>query len=406
MLGPGCMPLLHVAVADCGAAQAIVQLLALLWMAAQGQRGRGSESTDAAVRVPSDCPAWLQQSEAALLEGPQNGSSRGHALLLSSQPAVKQAAAAELLRQLQHHVQALQAAQPADPQPSSGTAAGASAEAAGAVGRLDAADLLPAADACQASIQLLLLERQAVPEGRAGGAAGYDSQEETNEKQASLFRQRPAVAALAALASSLCEAGAAAGAAVEADVEDAAAAVRLGRRAPLQTGPAASPALSSAAGLLALCNRFLRPADQLLQSGFLPPDAAPQLAATCDLLTRQLQAVQKACACLAALQDAHPLLAALEAAMTAAPELWKPGMSEPGRPSGLAGGHAGGNQRRRARKPGAAEGRAAGGAKSQPQRPVQRRRRRRRLQDVRNPALRAMLAEDGCGERRYLAAKP
>jgi hypothetical protein len=408
MLAPGCALLLRLAVADADAQQAMAQLAALLWMLAQAQQSEGGvprswcDGLTAAVRVPPDCPEWLL-GEALMLEGPREVASQGHALLLGPLREVQAAAAAELLTQLRQRVaQRLQQQQQQqqDEEDSSGVVA------------LSVEVLLPAADACHAAVQLLLLEWQAHKPRRQGvsgdssDAESEEAEEEAEQPEHPLLAGSPAaVAELAGLAAALCLAGAAAGGTLASLIDAAPACggtlrpqqrdqqLRVqGAKIAREYAPA-----STAAGVLALCNQFLEVADRLLQSGCLPPGVAQQqLEAACEQLEGQLQAVEQLCL---ALPQHHPLLLSLEAAMDAAPQLWRPAPLQPDQSDDKGSQCSSSDEEQQSTQGGSQPGALNKQQQQVPKGRVQRgarKQRGRRLKDVRNPALRAMLAEDGC----------
>ncbi|KAI3435901.1 hypothetical protein D9Q98_001959 [Chlorella vulgaris] len=410
MLAPGCALLLRLAVADADAQQAMAQLAALLWMLAQAQQSEGGvprswcDGLTAAVRVPPDCPEWLL-GEALMLEGPREVASQGHALLLGPLREVQAAAAAELLTQLRQRVaQRLEQQQQQQQQQEE--------EDSSRVVALSAEVLLPAADACHAAVQLLLLEWQAHkprrpgPSGDGSDAESEEAEEEAEQSEHLLLAGSPAAAAeLAGLAAALCLAGAAAGGTL-ASLVDAAPACggtlrpqQRGQQPRLQGAKIAgehAPA-STAAGVLAMCNQFLEVADRLLQSGCLPPGVAQQqLEAACEQLEGQLQAVEQLCL---ALPQHHPLLLTLEAAMDAAPQLWRPAPLQPDQSDDKGSQCSSSDEEQQSTQgdcqPGVLNKQQQQVLKGRVQRHA-RKQRGRQLKDVRNPALRAMLAEDGC----------
>ncbi|KAL4859302.1 Microsomal glutathione S-transferase 3 [Chlorella vulgaris] len=412
MLAPGCALLLRLAVADADAQQAMAQLAALLWMLAQAQQSEGGVphswcgGLTAAVRVPPDCPEWLL-GEALMLEGPREVASQGHALLLRPLREVQAAAAAELLTQLRQSV-----AQRLEQQQQQQQQQQQEEEGSFGVVALSAEVLLPAADACHASVQLLLLEWQAHKPRRQGvsgdgsDAESEEAEEEAEQSEHPLLAGSPAaVAELAGLAAALCLAGAAAGGTL-ASLVDAAPACggtlrpqQRGQQLRVQGAKIAgehAPA-STAAGVLALCNQFLEVADRLLQSGCLPPGVAQQqLEAACEQLEGQLQAVEQLCL---ALPQHHPLLLTLEAAMDAAPQLWRPAPLQPDQSDDKGSQCSSSDDEQQSTQGGCQPGALIEQQQQVPKGRVQRyarKQRGRRLKDVRNPALRAMLAEDGC----------
>ena len=386
MLAPGCAALLRVAAADAhgDARQALAQHAALLWMLAQQRHAY--QVSEAGVELPADCPPWLP-GESLLLERSsgafQQHRSSGHALLLGPAPGVQQAAALELLQQLRLQLEAAQQEG----------------------GALPADELVAAADACHAAMQRLALEHQAqrrrLHAAEGGSDASSEAEEEEEEEQAEplLLGSRTA-AEVAALAAAVCSAGAAAAATVAAALDAAAtggAAAQQQLKAQHQGGEPCEAA-AEAAGMLVLCTQLLEPADCLLQSGCLPPAAAQQLEAACEQLDGQGQAVDQLAR---GLPERHPLMAAVHAAMAEAPALWQPAgedADEEAAQDGSGGssgeeGSKGPSSRHRSKGGG---GSSKGGASAKPKGRREREgERRRRMRDVRNPAVRAMLAEDG-----------
>ena len=391
MLGPGCVSLLRLEAAAGGSRQCA----ALLWMLARQQLGGVGGGSTGAVRLPVDSPDWLQD-EAPWLQADKEGPSHGHVLLLRPLRQVQQAAAAEMLGLLRQHLSV----------ELGGEAAGGEAAGQAAAG-LSADELLPAADACSAAIQVLLLEqqlrqqqeqKQQQAQQRQGGDSGAEDSEaegeEAQQQESLLLSSAAAVLELGALAAALCQAGAAAAREVAAAVNAAAAAPRSTRQRS-DDGSEGFAAVEAAASAVALCNQLVEPADCLLQAGFLPPAAAQQLDAACEALDGQLRAIEQL---ERLLPLGHPLLAAVGAAMQAAPRLWQPrddqsSEEEEGSDGGETQRHAGGSRQRH--HGGGKAGRGGGGSKAAQS--ESRRRRRRRIGDVRNPALRAMLAEEGGG---------
>lgn len=170
-------------------------------------------------------------------------------------------------------------------------------------------------------------------------------------------------------------------------------------------------AASSAAGVVALCAQLNEPAFLLVQCGCLAPPTAEQLAATREQLEGVLPMLEQVSRRLPA---HHPLLAAVQAAMEAAPQLWQPAEEESedkdegeassgseASGSGASDSEAApsGQRQRRQGGAGAASGaQPAGKARGGKQRDGEAQR-RRRVRDVRNPAVRAMLAEEaGAGD--------
>lgn len=404
MLGPGCAALLRVAAAsrDSDAQRAAQQHAALLWMLVQPRQAYLAGAGDW-VELPPDCPAWLHD-EALLLERScttvHQHRSNGHTLLLGPALEVQRAAALELLQQLRLQLQALQ--QLGDSLP---------------------ADVLAvAADACHASMQRLLLEshaqrrRQPVHEG--GSDAETDSEEEQQGEP--LLLGGAAATEVAALAAALCDAGAAAAESVAVALDAAAASgsqasqqqrrKRTQHHQQAQQQPAddqTCAAVAEAAGVLVLCNQLLEPADQLLQSGCLPPAAQQRLEAACELLDGQGQAVGQLSD---GLPPRHPLTAAIQTAMAEAPALWQPAAEAEGQQadseaqiSGSGGSSEeedapAGQQRNKVGGGKAGASGKAGSSKQQTApaaRPKGRSGRRRKMGQIRNPAVRAMLVEDG-----------
>jgi hypothetical protein len=370
MLAPGCPRLLRLAVEGGGGTHAAAQLAALLWMLA---RGGGAAAPAGLVRLPPRRPAWLE-GEALLVEGMRGDAGCGNVLLLGPPRQVAAAAAAELLRQLRRHVGPL-----------------------GAAGGEEAAEgLAPVADACHAAIQLLLEERQRRAMRGSGAAdSGSDDDEEGEAAPLPLLLGQPAaVEELGGLAAELCQAGTAAGAAVAAALSAALGAAA--EDAPGGEGGDPAPA-AAAAALLAVSNQFLEAADRLLGCGCLAAGAAQRLDGACQQLEGALRQVQRLCL---RLPRSHPLLAAVGAAMEAAPALWQPDSEEAGGGSdddassddgGQRAARSAANRAKGSRRRQPAGGSRAAAEGRQPPRG------RRRLADVRNPALRAMLAEEGCG---------
>ncbi len=404
MLAPGCAALLRVAVAgrDSDTQQAVQQHAALLWMLVQPRQAY-TAGAGGGVELPADCPAWLQE-EALLLECSCSNfhqhPSNGHAILLGPAPEVQRAAALELLQQLRLQLETLRQQG----------------------GSLPVDVLVAAADACHASMQRLLLESQARRRRQQADEGDSDGETESEEEQQgeSLLLGGAAAAEVAALAAALCDVGAAAAADIAAALDAAAAdkgqasqqqRKRRAQQQQQQTADSAGcAAAAEAAGLLVLCNQLLEPADQLLQSGWLPAAAQQRLEAACELLDGQGQAVGQLSD---GLPPRNPLTAAIKSAMAEAPALWQPAAEEEGEHpesgpeagSGSGdeeGGPAGLASKQRSKAGG---GKAAGsgkscGGKGQPAlkpeaRSERRRERRRKWGEVRNPAVRAMLAEDG-----------
>lgn len=383
MLAPGCSALLRVATADASGEQAVKRHAGLLWMLAQQQLA-GSNGV-AAVALPPDCPSWLG-AEAHRLEqsGPQEVPSKGHALLLGPLHAVRQAAAVELLQQLHCQLAPLGAQH-------------AQQDGDAAAPPVDEW-LLPAADACHAAIQLLLSEherqqRRLQLEGE-DAAADSEEDEEEDAPEPLLLGNAAAAAGVAALVAGVCKAGAAAAARLAAEVDAAAAAARSagrrGQQQPKQRGrEEAYSAAQDAAAALVLCTQVLEPADGLLQSGCLPPAAKQQLEAACEELEGQAAAVMQLCR---QLPPKHPLSAAVDSATAGAPALWAPAEEEEEGEDGTEEDGEGGSSGSEGPQPSSKRRPKSGGAREAEQ---GQRRRRRRMRDVRNPAVRAMLAEDG-----------
>ncbi|PRW60124.1 hypothetical protein C2E21_1573 [Chlorella sorokiniana] len=411
MLAPGCTALLRVAAAgrNSDAQQAAQQHAALLWMLVQPRQACVS-GTDGGVELPADCPAWLQE-EALLLERSCSNfhqhRSNGHAMLLGPAPEVQRAAALELLLQLRLQLDMLQQQ--------------------GGSAILPADVLVVAADACHAAMQRLLLESQAQRRRQLAEDGSSDAESDDDEEQQGepLLLGHPAVAEVAALTAVLCDVGATAAAFV-ATALDAAAAhssqaqqqqqQRKGRpQQPQQAQQQPQPdsqacaAAAEAASMLVLCNQLVEPADQLLQSGCLPPAAHQRLEAACELLDAQGQAVSQLSD---GLPPSHPLTTAIETAMADAPALWQPAAEEEqqagsdGEVSGGSDGEAGPARpasQQGKKKAGSSNTASSGKADSRKQqaaaKPKERSERqpgrRRRMGEVRNPAVRAMLAEDG-----------
>lgn len=406
MLGPGCAALLQVAAAgrDSDAQQAAHQHAALLWMLVQPRQAY-TAGPDGGVELPADCPGWLQE-ETLLLERScptfQQHRSNGHAMLLGPAPEVQRAAALELLQQLCLQLEAVRQQG----------------------GSLPADVLVAAADACHAAMQRLLLESQAQRQQEGEGSSDTETEGEEEQQGQLLLLGGAAAAEVASLAAALCDIGAAA-AALTAAALDAAASDQASQQ-PRKRRPQHQPqqveqqqqeqeqqqqdsqactAAAEAASVLVLCNQLLEPADQLLQSGCLPPAAQQRLEAACELLDGRGQAVGQLSD---GLPPHHPLTAAIEAAMAEAPALWQPAAEEEGeQPSSEAEASRGSSDEEGApslpasRQPSKAGGSGkAAGSKGQPAgkpkaRSERLRGRRRKMGEVRNPAVRAMLAEDG-----------
>ena len=392
MLAPGCAELFTLAAGDSSGLGAAERQAALFWMLAHQQHaaaGGGSGRADSVV-LPPDCPAWLE-AEAFRLERSEGGASRGHVLLLGPLRQVQQAAAAELLLQLRKELEQEQLlASTARP------AAGAAADAAG----LTVDNLLPVADACQAAIQLLLLEQQRQQKQEQAISDAEEEDQEEEQQPPLLLANGAAVAEIGALATAVCAAGATSAAALAAEMDAAGDGGSSGNqgirqeqeREEAEGSDNAYAAAQAAAGVLAVCNQLLNPADSLLQSGCLSAAAQHQLEAACEKLEGQLQAVDQLSR---RLPLNHPLLAAVESAMEAAPGLWQPeaGDGEEDEEEGRDAGSGSSSE-----EEGAPPGRSGsklrqdccnGAAQKQKQR------RRRQMGDVRNPAVRAMLAEEG-----------
>ncbi|KAL4458540.1 hypothetical protein ABPG75_013405 [Micractinium tetrahymenae] len=387
--GDSAGPLLRLALPSCGEEQAAAeQPAALLWMLLQQQlAGNGGAGE---VLLPADAPAWLEDGAAGLL--PYGERSKGHTLLLGPMPEARQAAAAQLLSQLQQQVQG--SLPPREQQGSSDTARAA----------LSADDLLPAADACHAAIQLLLAEHgreQQRQRGATSGALNSEAEEEEEDEE-----QAPlpplllgCVAAVAGLAGALCHAGAAAAAELARQLDAAAARQRQPQQ---QHGTAGNTsAAAAAAAAQAVFRQLLEPAVQLLEAGCLPPSAAQQLQAAIESLNGQLEAVQQLAV---QLPGKHALVVVMLQAWEAAPTLWQPAADRSGsdsEPGGEGSDDEGPGPSRRASQPqqhgqGGSRSSGKGTPGAAERREGQRKgRRRKRLRDVRNPAVRAMLAEDG-----------
>ena len=403
MLGPGCAALLRVAAAsrDSDAQRAAQQHAALLWMLVQPQQTYMAVGGDG-VELPPDCPAWLHD-DALLLERScttvHQHRSNGHTLLLGPALEVQRAAALELLQQLRLQLEALQ--QLGD--------------------SLPADVLVAAADACHAAMQRLLVESHAQQRRQPAHEGGSDAETDSEEEQQGepLLLGGAAAAEVAALVAALCDAGAAAAESVAAALDAAAASgsqasqqqrrKRAQHHQQEQQQPADDQAcadVAEAAGVLVLCNQLLEPADQLLQLGCLPPAAQQRLEAACELLDGQGQAVGQLSD---GLPPRHPLAAAIQTAMAEAPALWQPAAEAQGQQqadseaqtSGSGGSSEeedapAGQQRNKASDGKAGASGKAGSSKQQAAaRPKGRSARRRKMGHIRNPAVRAMLAEDG-----------
>lgn len=199
-------------------------------------------------------------------------------------------------------------------------------------------------------------------------------------------------AAVAGLAAALCQAGAAAAAELASQLDAAA-----GQQQPKQQRGAADwTSASEAAAAQALCRQLLEAAVLLADVGCLPPAAAQQLQAAIEALNGQLEAIQQLAV---QLPGGHALVAAMLQAWEAAPTLWR-GAAEPHG----SGSEAGSDDERPGRSSKSGQQHGEGGGKAGWSSSAGKRgggggqgrgRRRKRLRDVRNPAVRAMLAEDG-----------
>lgn len=351
--------------------EGLEQAAALLWMLVQQQLS-GSSGVDK-VRLPGDVPAWLEHGAAGLL--PCRERSKGHAVLLGPLPEARQAAAFELLSQLQ---QWLERSLPQCGQRQSSTAAGA---------WLPAEHMLPAADACHAAIQLVLAEHEQRHRLQAGGGVSATDAEVEEEECATLPPLLlGSAAAVASLAATLCQAGATAAAELAAQLD---AAARQQQQAVAGCAPA-----GEAAAVQALCRQLLEAAVPFMDADCLPPAAAQQLQAAIEALNGQLEAVQQLAV---QLPGGHALVAAVLQAWEAAPTLWHAASGCHSTDSEAGSDHeqfAGVSKGSRQRGKSSTAGNMSVGKRGDGEARRQGRR-RKRLRDVRNPAVRAMLAEDG-----------
>lgn len=353
------------------------QAAALLWMLVQQQLSGHSRAEE--VQLPGDAPCWLECGAGGLL--PCGESSRGHAMLLGPLPEALQAASAELLSQLQRHIEGVM------PLPEGQ----GSSDAARLW--LCADSMLPAADACHAAIQLVLAEhgqQRQQAGGGEGSASGAEEEEEHAPQPALLLSSAAAVAGLAA---ALCQAGAAAAAELASQLD--AAAGQQQQHQMHQPGAAAWAAARGPAAVQALCRQLLEPAVRLLDAGCLPLAALQQLQAAIEALNGQLEAVQQLAV---GLPGSHALLATMLQAWEAAPTLWQPAAARHSSDCEAGGESSDGERPTRSSQGGQRPQEQGGDGSGAGQRSGALRRkgrRRKRLRDVRNPAVRAMLAEDG-----------
>ena len=284
-----------------------------------------------------------------------------HLVLLQASAAARASAASELLVLLGQCLQGLQERLAADRTPAT----------------LD--DLLPAMDACSAALACVLrqegdqqqLQEQGVDLGGVHGAGPVGRQ-----SAAPVLGARAAVKRLAAVATQLCGLCSAA----------AQHLARLLDSPPSEGAQDIADVVSSCSGLaavLAVGMELAEAVGQLLQVPALPRQHAQQLEGAVE----ELEGAQQACLeLLRSLPDGHPIYSAATAAMEAAPSLWHPGAVEEG---GVLGGEEGGSGSQgdvgqRQLRPGQQKSsHKNGGGKG-----------RRCLEDVRNPYLRAILAEN------------